>query len=215
MYLDHWLIHHGLFLRELLPPDYLGETVTLKNSTEATQLNWIAPGFVGSIYYVLSPLWAISMPVKHCAEGGVYWNPTRPGVPQVAALLGNSPVRFASSSWLASVHLPHSPFVFFFSFLVMGCLQNFSSLWSCPLLCHGQVMEQQVICLLAVKIAKAFLDGFELRSMYDGCQGVSNGQRERVSFVWQCWRISSFYVQKQGTVCKVSFINGKLRLSLY
>lgn len=54
------------------------------------------------------------MPVKHYAEGGIYWNPTRPGVPQVAALLGNSPVRFVSSSWLASVHLPRSPLCNFF-----------------------------------------------------------------------------------------------------
>lgn len=45
--------------------------------------------------------------------------------------------------------------------------------------------EQQVICLLAVKIAKAFLDGFELHSMYDGCLEISNGQRKRVFFLWR------------------------------
>lgn len=48
------LTHYGLFLREVVPPNYWGETVIFLNVTEANQLTWIATSFTGSIYYVLS-----------------------------------------------------------------------------------------------------------------------------------------------------------------
>lgn len=62
--------------------------------------------------------------------------------------------------------------------------------------------EQQDICLLALKIAKVFLDGFELCSMYVGCLQISNGQRRR-RFVGLFVAALENQVQKQGTVCAV------------
>lgn len=78
--------------------------------------------------------------------------------------------------------------------------------------------EQQDFCLLAVKIAKVFLDGFELHSMYVGCLEISSGQRKRALsiYLWLHWRLRSFYVQKQGTVgAFFLFLHGKFRFSLY
>lgn len=45
------LTHYRLFLREVVPPDYWGETIIFfLNITEANQLTWIATGFIDSIY---------------------------------------------------------------------------------------------------------------------------------------------------------------------
>lgn len=70
-----------------MPPGYWGETVIFLNITEANQLTWIATGFIGSIYQVLShfepfPCWQ-NIELKVESTGILLIQ----GFPQVAALL--------------------------------------------------------------------------------------------------------------------------------
>lgn len=98
------LTHYGLFLKEVVPPDYWGETVIF---TEANQLTWVATGFIDSMCYMLSHFepfpCQLNIELKVESTGILLIQ----GSPQVAALLDSSSSnQFACSSLLASVHLP-------------------------------------------------------------------------------------------------------------
>lgn len=145
------------------------------------------------------------MPVKHWAEGGVYWNPTHPGVPPSCCFSGQEASKsdlLVAHCWYPSILLSH-PFAIFFLLFGNGMstkLVFFTILPATETRTSGRATGYLPPCS---EDGQSCPGCFKLHPVYVGCQQIQNGQRKRachcacgciaVRFRSRAWCVQALY----------------------